>query len=170
MWAWRAELAPAGTKNGDLDRGVHGLGGQREADLAAAGKLDVDLREQLGIEQRAVQHAVAAIDPVARAQRVERMLGPRVPPPRERQRVDHPLERYGGLSARAELVIEEAEIELRIVRNERRFAEKLQQVVDVVGKALLVGEEGVAEPMDLLGGKRHRTLGIEVGVESASRR
>ena len=38
---------------------------QRQANLTPAGQLDVDLREQFCIEQRAVAGAVAAIDPVS---------------------------------------------------------------------------------------------------------
>ena len=41
--------------------------GKFEPDLAPAGQFDLNLRQQFGIEQRAVAGAVAAIDPVTGA-------------------------------------------------------------------------------------------------------
>ena len=56
-----------------------GVGDQAEADLAAAGQLDIDLREQLRVEQRAMLDALAAVDAEPRAQGVEAVLGTGVP-------------------------------------------------------------------------------------------
>ena len=42
------------------------LGGQKtHGDLATAGQFDIDLRQKLRIQQRAMENTVAAIDPVA---------------------------------------------------------------------------------------------------------
>ena len=71
-----------GPEYSDFDRRDGAFRGQRKADLPPAGELDVDLRQQLGVEQRAVPDAVTAVDPVTRAQGVERVLGARVPPAR----------------------------------------------------------------------------------------
>ena len=38
---------------------------QAHRDLATAGQLDIDLRQKLGIQQRAVENTVTAIDSVA---------------------------------------------------------------------------------------------------------
>jgi hypothetical protein len=143
-------------------------GGELEADLPSAGELDIDLRKQLGVEQCAVAHAVAAVDAVAGAQRVERMLGAGMPPPSDRQGVDHPFERNLGMAAGAELAIEEAEIELRVVRDERRIGEKFEQIERAFVEARLVGKERVAEAVDLLGFHRHRPVRVEIGVEGAA--
>src|SRR5688572_18034277 len=170
MWARRAEFAMARLERGDRDRRGAGLGSEREADLPAAGELDIDLREQLGVEQRAVQHTVAAVDAVTHVQRVERMLGARMAAACEHQRVDHPLEPDGGMAAGVELPVEEAEIELRVVGDEGGVTDELEQIDHVLVEALLVGEEGVAEPVDPLGLDRHRPVGIEIGVERAAGR
>ena len=57
-WSDRSTIVPA-------------LGRQAQPDLAPAGQLDINLREQFGIKQRAVAGAVAAIDPIAGAQRIK---------------------------------------------------------------------------------------------------
>jgi hypothetical protein len=46
------------------------------------------------------------------------------------------------------LVIEEAEIEAGIMRDERCIAEKFEQLADLVGEARLVRQEGRAEPVN----------------------
>jgi hypothetical protein len=58
----------------DLDCHHLGFGNQLKADLAPAGQLDIDLCEQFGVEQCAVQGAVAAIYAIPGAQRIERVL------------------------------------------------------------------------------------------------
>ena len=60
MGAGCAEFTAGGGESGDLDHRFGVLRGQLEADLPSSGKLDVDLREQLGIEQRAVANAMTA--------------------------------------------------------------------------------------------------------------
>src|SRR5690606_30352748 len=167
MWARRAEFAPAWPKSRQLGRCRAGIRRQGKPDLPAAGELDIDLREQLRVEERAVQHAVTAVDPVTHAKRVERMLRARMAPPRERERVDHTLDDDFGMAASTELVVEKAEIELRVMRDERRVLQEIEQFERMLVKALLIGKEGVRQPVDLLGGERHRPLRIEIGVESA---
>src|SRR5690606_27462222 len=93
------------------------------------------------------------------------MLRARMAPPRERERVDHTLDDDFGMAASTELVVEKAEIELRVMRDERRILEEIEQLERMLVKALLIGEEGVRQPVDLFGGERHRPLRIEIGVE-----
>ena len=42
-----------------------------QPDLSPASQLDIDLRQQFGVKQRAMQHAVAAVDPIAGAKGIE---------------------------------------------------------------------------------------------------
>ena len=98
-----------------------------EADLASACKFDIDLCQQLGIEQGAVLDAVTAVDPIACAQGIERMLGAGMAPAGDRQRIDHPIRAHRLESAQGQLVIEKTEIELRIMRDQRRITEEIEK-------------------------------------------
>jgi hypothetical protein len=59
-----------GTRDSFYDR-THrirdGFGNQAEPDLAPAGQLDIKLGEELGVQQRPVLGAMAAVDPLAGA-------------------------------------------------------------------------------------------------------
>ena len=61
---------------------------ERQGDLAA-GHGQVDVREDAGIEQRAVQFAARVVDAVALAQRIQIVALPGMHLARERQRVQH---------------------------------------------------------------------------------
>ena len=61
-----------------------------QADLPAAGQLDIELREQLRVEQRAVLDPLRAIDAEAGAERIEAVLGAGEFLAGEGERVDHP--------------------------------------------------------------------------------
>jgi len=141
------------------------VGDQAEADLATAGKLDIDLREQLSVEQGAVLDAMAAVDPEAHAQGVEAVLGARVPGTRERQRIDHAAHRHARPAAAFQLVIEEAEVEAGIVRDQRRIFDELEQLLGLLGKQRLVGQESVGEAVHHLGLERHFPFRVEICVE-----
>ena len=103
--------------------------GQGEADLAAAGQLDIALGEELGVDQGAVLDPQAPVDPEAGAQRVEAVLGAGMPGAGDLQRVDHPGQADERMAAIVELVVEEAEIEAGIVRDQRTVAEEFEQVL-----------------------------------------
>src|SRR4051794_5696209 len=152
--------------------GVHGhalgVGHQPKADLTAAGQLDINLGEQLSVEQCAVLHALAAVDSEAHAQGVEAVLGPRMPGPGEHQRVDHSAQRHARSAAALELEIEEAEVEARIMRDQRRILDEVEQLLGLVREARLVGEENGGEAVDRFRLARHRSLGVEVSVEMAA--
>ena len=59
--------------------------------------------------------AEAPIDPEARAQGIEAVLGPGMPGPRKRKRVAHAAHADRGPAALRQLVIQEAEVEAGIV-------------------------------------------------------
>ena len=56
----------------------------------------------------------------------------------------------GGRPQTAELVIEEAEVEAGIVRDQRAIAEEFEQILDLVGESGLVGEEAVGQAVHRL--------------------
>jgi hypothetical protein len=69
------EMRPRRSRRANGDRGGFQIDGnaarvrdQAEADLPAARELDVDLRKQLRVEERAMLHAMAAVDAEAHAQ------------------------------------------------------------------------------------------------------
>jgi hypothetical protein len=61
-------------------------------------------------------------------------------------------------------VIQEAEVEAGIVRDQRRITDEFEQLVGLVGKARLVGQENVAEAVYRLSLARHRPFGVEIAV------
>ena len=114
---------PRGLAGSGCDRsGIGGLGNQAEANLPPASQLDIDLGEQLGVEQRAVLDPLRPIDAVTGAQRVEAVLCARMARAGENQRVDHPRQADRPAPAALQLVIQEAEVEAGIVRDERRIS------------------------------------------------
>ena len=75
----------------------------REAEhrLARADQLDIDFRQQFGVEQRAVLGALRIVDPVAHAQIVELVGAARMLAPRQHQCVDDALAPEDRLASRA---------------------------------------------------------------------
>src|SRR6202008_2747571 len=142
-----------GRGRGGRGAGLHlnRFGDEAEADLAPAGQLDIDLGKQLRVEQRPVQRAVAAIDAVAAAERIEAVLGPGMAGTCKDDGVDHPIQADRRTTTADKLAIDEAEIETGIVRDQRAIAEKLEQGVDAVREQRLVRQESIAQPVDRLG-------------------
>src|SRR5690606_10748823 len=96
-------------------------GGRRrlEADLALpGGEGQVCLGQQLRIEQRAVQLAMRVVHPQPPAQRIERIALAREALAREQQRILH-VAAVGDAAVvracQAQLVVEEADVERRVV-------------------------------------------------------
>ena len=75
------------------DAARHGCLRQNELRLTGADQLDIDLRQQFGVEQRAMLGAAGIVDRVARAQIVEPVRSAGMLAPREQQRVDQALAR-----------------------------------------------------------------------------
>src|SRR5688572_14316484 len=131
--ARNSRLTDRNRRTADMDFSRVGIGNQAETDLPAAGQLYIDLREQLRIQQRAVLYAKAAIHAKACAKRVQTVLGAGVPCAGEDQGVDHPAHADDRPPAKNKFVVEEAEVEGGVVRDQRRIAEKFDQFLDLVG-------------------------------------
>ena len=69
-------------------------------------------------------------------------------------------------SAARQFGIEKPVIEHRIVRDERRITQEIEQILDDVLEQRLICEERIAQPVDLLGNAGHRHLRVEIGMES----
>src|SRR5689334_1928335 len=87
---------------------------------------------------------------------------------REGQRVDHAAHRNTRLAAFLELEIQESEVEAGVVRDEWRIRDELQEIIDLLPEAGLVGQEQVGEPVHFLRLERHVPLGVEVAMEVAA--
>ena len=70
-----------------------------------------------------------------------------------------------ALLAALELGVEEAEIEHRVVRDQRRVADEGEELVGDLGEQRLVLEELGRQAVHREGLGRHVALGIEVAVE-----
>ena len=142
---------------------------QAERRLAAAGELQVDVGEQLGVEQGAVLLAHGPVDPEALAERIQARRRARILAARDDQRVHRPLRRDRGSFDALQLGVEEAEVEGRVVHHEPGIADEFQDRVRLLGEALLLREEVAGEPVHPLGAFRHVALGIEIALEAAAR-
>src|ERR1700748_2213132 len=83
---------------------------------------------------------------------------------RDGERIDHPVERDDRAATQTQFVIEEAEIEARIVRDQRRITDEFEERLYRFMEARLVGEEGDREAMHTLRLDRHVAIGMEIGV------
>src|SRR3954454_7849932 len=113
------------SRQGNADR----FGNQAKANLSATGELDVDLGQKLRIKQRAMLDPMTSVDAKAYAQGVEAVLGTRMPRAGKHQRVDHPLHPDRQAPAPCELGVEEAEVEPRIVSDQRRIFDEIEQLL-----------------------------------------
>lgn len=143
---------------------------QFETDLPASVKLHIDLGEQLGIEQRTMLRAVAAIYAIASAERIERKLRTRMADLGERNGIDHPRQADTFKPAKRQFSIEKTEVETRVVRDQRAVGDEFEQLGSPFGKSWLVSQKGIRKSMHGFRFRGHRSFGIEIGVESASRR
>ncbi len=116
--------------------------------LPPARQLEIDLGGELGVEQRAVQAARREIDAEALAQLVERIARPGEPALGDVDRVDCARGRDRRAAVAVQLGIEEFEVEARIVDDQRRVADELQELLDDMGEERLVGKEGVGDAVD----------------------
>jgi hypothetical protein len=84
---------------------------------------------------------------------------------REQQGIDETISGDQRLAAALELGVEEGEIERRVMDDERRIANELEQLLGHLGKARLVLEEIGRQAVHRKGLGRHVTLGIDVAME-----
>ena len=111
-----------------------------------------DVGKNLGVQQGAVQIAAGVIDPIALAQRVEAVALARVPLTRHQQGIEHRAV-VGDLGAvtlpeQGELVVDEADIERRVVNHQLRVADDLEKLVGDITEARLVSEKLVGDPVN----------------------
>src|SRR5271167_3407616 len=85
--------------------------------------------------------------------------------PRNQERIDHPLASHRGAAGAFQFGIEEADIESCVVRDQKRIAEKSDQLFRLVGKQRLVLEEFAGEPVNLERLFRHVAFRIEIAME-----
>ena len=110
-----------------------------QARLPSADQLDIDLGEQLGVEERAVEGAPADVDLVARAERIERIRPGRVLAPRQHQRVDDALRRASAPCRSApSSTLTKAISNVGVMGDQRRVADELDQFVGDRGEERLV--------------------------------
>ena len=145
------------------------VGGEIQPRLAAAHQLEIDRGQKLAIEPRAVLLARRKIDREAPAQRIEARLRAGIAPPRQRQRVGEAAP-DGRAPEPLQLGIEEPEIELGIVDDERPLADEVQQLVGHRAEHRMAREKRVLEPMHQKRFRRHHPLGIYITVKDAAGR
>ena len=75
------------------------------------------------------------------AEMIEAVRAGRIAPPRQHQRIDQPVALQQRLLAALELRIDEAEIEHRIVRDQRRIGDEGEKLLADVGEQRLVLEK-----------------------------
>ena len=114
--------------------------------------------------------ALGQIDAVALAERIEAARRARMPPPRQRQRIDHAVPAERRPRQPVELGIEEAEIEGRVVHHQHRAFDEGQHVVGKLGEARLVAQELGGQPVHLEGLVGHLALGVHVAMPHPARR
>src|SRR5690242_7106510 len=85
--------------------------------------------------------------------------------PSELKRIHHAVHRHASPATTLELEIQETEVETRIVSDERRVFEKIEQLFGPVGKERLVSQEGARQSMHRLGLERHIALGVKISVK-----
>ena len=152
-------------------RAAPAIGGKFEPRLMAADQLHIDRRKQAAIEQRAVLVALGKIDAVALAQRIEAARRAGMPPPRQRQRIDHPVPAKQRAGEPLELGIEEGEVEGGVVHDQHGAFDEAEHVVGALMEARL-GRAGTRwrARAPRRPGMRHVALGIEMAMPHPARR
>src|SRR6185437_8437948 len=112
--------------------------------------------------------ALTSIDTEAHAQRVQAVLCSWMPGSCQLERIDHPVHRNCWPSRALELEVEEAEVEARIMGDQRRIFDELQQVIDLVAEQRLIGKECRRQAMHHFRLERHVALGEKISMEMAA--
>ena len=108
---------------------------------------------------------------VALAQRIEAVALARVHLARERQRVDHGAEvahPARGARQALQLRVEERDVERRVVNDQLRAVDELEQLVDDLREARLLREELVGDAVHVLRGAVDRPVRAQVAMERAA--
>src|SRR5690606_19955403 len=120
---------------------------QSESGLATTRHLDIDFRQQLRIEKRAVLGAMGIVYTVATAERIERIRSHRMLAASHRQRIDNPVLRYRRQADPVELGIDEAHVESGVMGDPPGALEEIQNHLRDFGEAGLVLQELIGNPM-----------------------
>src|SRR6185437_11900207 len=122
--------------------------------------------EELRVEERAVQRAPGVVHRVALAQRVEGVLLARMEVARELERIADGAEaRERGPPDALELLVEERDVERRVVDEELGAFDELEELVGDVAEERLVGEVLEREAVHLARRGVDGALGIHVAME-----
>ena len=128
----------------------------------AADQLDIDFRQQLGIEQRAVLGARRIVDPEPAAERIKRGLRPGELLARHADRVDGAAFVDAGPAGERQLCVDKAHIERSIMNDQRRIADEIHEVGGDIGEHRMTGEEVLAQSMDPFGLGGHVPFRVDV--------
>ena len=145
------------------------VGNKAEPDLPPARQLHIDLRKQLGVEQSAVLHAVAAVDSEAHAQGIEAMLGARMLRARKGQRIDHPAaSRRQRRPQFSSSKLRKPKSKLALCATSGESSMKSSSSSTFSEKRGLSERKRLREPVHCLGLEGHVALGIEISMEVAA--
>src|SRR6202022_4295571 len=97
---------------------------QQQLRLLGSDQLEIDIRQYLGIEQRAMRGAPRIVDAVTRAQIIESVGSCWILAARQQQGIDQPLVPDCGFSRAFQLRIQEAKIENGVMGDERSIADE----------------------------------------------
>ena len=157
---------------GDCTRTAAGGIREIECPFATPAQFKISHRQKLGVEQRAVQHAVLDRNVEALADSIERCGRTGTIFLRQHQRVDEPVFRQRRTAEQFQLVVEEAAVEFRVVRDDGIIAEEFHQAINHVRmlEPLLVAQCLVGDAGDAHGRFRHGPAGVDVDLEFAASR
>ena len=165
----RAIPAPRPTLSSPLPHPRGGPRNQGERDLPPRHR-KVHLCQQLGVEQGPVQVPARVVHTIVPAERVETVLLTRMTLPGERQGVRHravALQRLEAHGQLRKLLVQKGDVKGRVVNEELRPGQELEQVVRHVRETWLVRQELVADPVDLEGACFDLTLGVQILMKGA---
>ena len=117
-----------------------------------------------------MQLARRIVDLVALAQRIEAVALTGMHLPGEHQRIQHRTQVVDGGTAglvAGELVVEEADVEGRVMDDQLGFADETDELLGDVGEQRLVRQELRRQPVDLLGAGIDLPLRVQILVEGA---
>src|SRR5262249_24431451 len=103
-------------------------GNQAQLGLPSANKFKIDFGQQFGVEEGAMLGATAVVNAKTRAEIVQAIRAARKFAPRQLQCVDQTIARYDRLLCPFEFSIEKAQVERRIMSDQRRIAHKRQEI------------------------------------------
>ncbi len=133
-----------------------------------AGHGQEDVGQDLGIEQGAVQIATRVVDAVTLAQRIQTVALSRMSLAGHQQRIEHRavIGDVGPilLPQQREFVVDEADIERRVVNDQLRALDELEEFIGHVTKARLVDQKLVGDAVNRDGPLIHFPVRLQIDV------